>query len=86
MFGPGDSFVSPLTDLVRWLPVFPLAGVFVSVPLGAWQTLGFLMEMMPRPLVTRSQVDLMAIDSVASPECPGFANLGIEPRPIDSMW
>jgi hypothetical protein len=58
----------------------------VSVPVGAWQTLGFLMELMARPLVTRSQVELMAIDNVASPECPGLRSLGIEPRPIDSMW
>jgi uncharacterized protein YbjT (DUF2867 family) len=142
MFGPGDSFVTPLTDLVRRFPVFPLFGqgltrlqpvsvedvaeaiaraltapkadrvyelggpriytyrdlirtiadrggarpILVSVPRGAWETLGFLMEMMPRPLVTRSQVELMAIDNVASPECPGFGNLGMEPRPIDSMW
>jgi NADH dehydrogenase len=142
MFGPGDSFVTPLTDLVRRLPMFPLFGqgltrlqpvsvedvaeaiaraltapkpdrvyelagprvytyrdlirviadrvgarpVLVSVPRGAWQTLGFLVEMMPRPLITRSQVELMAIDNVASPECPGFGNLGMAPRPIDSMW
>jgi NADH dehydrogenase len=142
MFGPGDSLITPLTDLVRRLPVFPLFGrgltrlqpvsvgdvaeaiarvlaapkpervyelggpriytyrdlirtiadhvharpVLVSVPVGAWQTLGFLMELMARPLVTRSQVELMAIDNVASPECPGFSSLAIVPRSIDSMW
>jgi NADH dehydrogenase len=142
MFGPGDSFVTPLVDLLRRLPVFPLFGrgltmlqpasvedvaeaiaraliaeqpdrvyelggprvytygdllrtigdhvgaqpMLVPVPFGAWQTLGALMEMTPRPLVTRSQVELMAVDNVASPDFAGFRKLGIEPRPLESMW
>jgi uncharacterized protein YbjT (DUF2867 family) len=141
MFGPGDSFVAPLADLLRKSPVFPLFGrgltrlqpvsvedvaeaivraltspkpdpvyelggprvytyrdllrkiadhvgarpVLVPVAFGAWQTLGFLMELMPRPIVTRGQVELMAVDNVASAECPGFASLGMEPQAIDSM-
>jgi NADH dehydrogenase len=60
--------------------------VLVPVPFGAWQTLGFLMELTPRPIVTRGQVELMAVDNVASGQCVGFASLGIEPEPIDAMW
>lgn len=142
MFGPGDSFITPLTDLLRRLPVFPLFGrgltrlqpvsvedvaeaiarvltaphpdrlyelggprvytysevlrkvadrigtrpALLPVPFAAWQALGFVSEMMPRPPVTRSQVELMAVDNVASAQCPGFASLAIAPRPIDSLW
>ena len=40
-------------------------------------------EMLPRPPVTRNQVELMEIDSVVSLACPGFRDLGIEPQDID---
>jgi NADH dehydrogenase len=34
-------------------------------------------------MLTRNQVELMEIDTVASPEMPGFADLGISPRSIE---
>jgi uncharacterized protein YbjT (DUF2867 family) len=50
------------------------------VPFGAWRALALVAEMLPRPPITRTQVDLMTIDNVASPMCPGFSTLGIEPH------
>ena len=49
----------------------------VPVPFPMWQALAFTAEFLPQPPITRNQVDLMAIDNVASPSCPGFASLGI---------
>jgi NADH dehydrogenase len=139
MFGPNDSFLSPLTRLMRSLPVLPLFGrgetrlqpayvedvgeaiarifdapevdrpyelggprittyrdlletvghrigahpVLLPVPFPAWSALAFAAEMLPSPLITRNQVELMQVDTVASPDCPGFRDLGIEPRDID---
>ena len=139
MFGPGDAFLTPLTELMRTLPALPLFGagearlqpayvedvgeaiarifdtpatdapyelggpriytyrellkaigdrigrrpVLIPMPFAAWSTLAFMAEMLPRPPVTRNQVELMEIDSVASPACPGFRDLGIEPQDID---
>jgi NADH dehydrogenase len=57
--------------------------VLVPVPFAAWSMLGFVAEMLPSPLVTRNQVELMQVDTVASPAGPGFRDLGIEPRDID---
>jgi hypothetical protein len=41
--------------------------------------------MFPSPLLTRNQVELMQIDTVASPQMPGFAELGISPHSIEAI-
>jgi hypothetical protein len=50
-----------------------------------WHTLAFFAELLPEAPITRNQVELMAIDNVASPSCPGFAALGIEPHGIEKI-
>ena len=59
--------------------------VLVPVPFPVWSTLAFVAEMLPRPPVTRNQVELMRIDSVASPSMPGFGDLGISPHAIEPV-
>jgi hypothetical protein len=39
--------------------------------------------MLPEPPLTRNQVELMEVDTVASAGMPGFAALGIAPKPIE---
>ena len=39
-----------------------------------------------RPPITRNQIELMSIDNIASPACPGFGTLGIEPAGIEAVW
>jgi hypothetical protein len=41
--------------------------------------------MLPRPLITRNQVELMQVDTVASPEMPGFKELGITPVAVEEI-
>jgi uncharacterized protein YbjT (DUF2867 family) len=43
---------------------------------------GFL-EMLPKPLLTRDQVELLKSDSVVAEDAPGLADLGIEATPCD---
>jgi NADH dehydrogenase len=38
---------------------------------------------LPSPPITRNQLELMQIDTVVSPQLPGFAELGILPQPLD---
>jgi uncharacterized protein YbjT (DUF2867 family) len=57
--------------------------VLVPVPFAVWHAVGWVSEMLPRPPVTRNQVELMQIDNVASDEVPGFAELGIPPQPVE---
>jgi NADH dehydrogenase len=57
----------------------------VPVPFLAWRMLASVAEVMPAPPVTRNQVELMAVDNVASAARPGFGTLGIAPRGIDAV-
>jgi NADH dehydrogenase len=57
----------------------------VPMPFAAWQALAAVAEMLPNPPVTRNQIELMQVDTVASPGMPGFAELGIAPRPLEDV-
>jgi uncharacterized protein YbjT (DUF2867 family) len=140
MFGPDDSFLTPILTLLRRLPIYPMFGrgrtrlqpayvedvaeaiatalqraemraitfecggprvysyeellravaekaglkpVLIPLPFVAWHALAWSAEMLPRPPVTRNQVELMQVDNVSSPEMPGFEELGISPRAVE---
>ena len=142
MFGPDDAFLTPILELLRKLPVFPMFGrgltrlqpVYVGdvaeaiakalatpekraitfecggpriysyedllrvvardagldvrlvpMPFAVWHALGLMAEMFPNPPVTRNQIELMQVDNVASPHMPGFAELGISPRSLETV-
>jgi len=57
----------------------------IPIPFAAWHVLAWFAEMLPSPPVTRNQVELMQVDIVASPEVPGFGELGISPLSIEEM-
>jgi NADH dehydrogenase len=59
--------------------------VLVPVPFAAWRGLAQLAEILPNPPITRNQVELMMVDTVASPELPGLTKLGIAPRSVDAV-
>jgi uncharacterized protein YbjT (DUF2867 family) len=57
----------------------------VPVPFSLWHGVGFAAELLPAPPITRNQIDLMQIDNIAAPDAPGFATLGISPRPLEDL-
>jgi len=57
-----------------------LKPTLVPFPFAAWHALAWLSELHPRPPITHNQVELMQIDTIASPERPGLLNLGISPQ------
>ena len=57
----------------------------IPIPFAGWQALAWFAEMLPRPLITRNQVELMQVDTVASPEMPGFKELGITPVAVEEI-
>jgi uncharacterized protein YbjT (DUF2867 family) len=59
-----------------------LRPVLVPFPFAAWHVLARAAEILPRPPVTRNQVELMEVDTVTSPSVPGLRELGITPRPV----
>ncbi|TYL98415.1 complex I NDUFA9 subunit family protein [Bradyrhizobium rifense] len=62
-----------------------LAPLLIPIPFAIWHALAWACEILPRPPLTRNQVELMRIDSVSSPEMPGFAELGISPQSIEEI-
>jgi uncharacterized protein YbjT (DUF2867 family) len=59
-----------------------LRPTLVPFPFGAWHLLARVAEVLPRPPVTRNQVELMEVDTVTSASMPGLRELGITPRPV----
>ena len=62
-----------------------LAPILVPIPFAVWHALAWASEILPEPLLTRNQVELMQIDTVSSPEMPGFVELGISPYSVEAM-
>jgi uncharacterized protein YbjT (DUF2867 family) len=62
-----------------------LAPLLIPIPFAVWHALTWASEMFPGPLLTRNQVELMQIDTVSSPEMPGFIELGISPHSVDAI-
>ena len=58
-----------------------LRPVLLPFPFAGWHLLARVAEVLPRPPVTRNQVELMEVDTVTSASMPGLRELGITPRP-----
>ena len=52
-------------------------------PFAGWHALTWIAAMLPNPPLTRNQVELMQVDTVASPDMPGFRELGISSRSVE---
>ena len=76
------SYEELLRTIARAASVKPF---LVPVPFGVWHALAWVAEVLPGAPVTRNQVELMQVDTVASPSLPGFAELGISPRPMEAV-
>lgn len=60
-----------------------LSPVLMPFPFAGWHTLASIAELLPNPPLTRNQVELMKIDTVAAPGKPGFGELEISPHPVE---
>jgi uncharacterized protein YbjT (DUF2867 family) len=76
------SYQELLQTIARAANVKP---ILVPVPFAAWHGMAWVAEMLPGAPVTRNQVELMQIETVAAPGLPGFADLGISPRPMEEV-
>jgi uncharacterized protein YbjT (DUF2867 family) len=62
-----------------------LAPLLIPIPFAVWHALAWASEIVPGPPLTRNQVELMQIDTVSSPETPGFVELGISPHSVEAI-
>jgi len=54
--------------------------LLLPLPFSVWHGLARVGELLPRPPLARNQVELMQIDTVASPDVPGFESLDMSPQ------
>jgi NADH dehydrogenase len=76
------SYEKLLRSIAREAGLRPL---LIPIPFAAWHALAWVAEMLPNPPVTRNQVELMRIDNVASPDLPGFEELGVSPHSVEEI-
>ena len=57
--------------------------MLMRTPFALWDAVAGLAENLPRPPLTRNQVELMQIDTTASDNLSGFRELGISPRSLE---
>jgi NADH dehydrogenase len=62
-----------------------IAPRLIPIPFAVWHALTWAFEILPGPLLTRNQVELMEIDTVSSPQMPGFSELGITPHSVEAI-
>jgi uncharacterized protein YbjT (DUF2867 family) len=60
-----------------------LRPVLMRMPFVFWNAFASIAEMLPQRPLTRNQVELMQIDTIASQNLPGFRALGISPRSLE---
>jgi uncharacterized protein YbjT (DUF2867 family) len=60
-----------------------LRPVLMRMPFAFWHGVAGIAELLPRPPLTRNQVELMQITTTASERLPGFRALGISPRSLE---
>jgi uncharacterized protein YbjT (DUF2867 family) len=80
----GGPRVYSYEELLRTIArIAGLRPVLMHVPFAFWNALAGVAEMLPRPPLSRNQVELMQIDTAASERLPGFRALGISPRSLE---
>jgi uncharacterized protein YbjT (DUF2867 family) len=71
-------------ELMRYmLQVLGRRRLLVNLPFGIATLQARFLELLPEPLLTRDQVELLKRDNVVSPGMPGLEALGITPTPIE---
>jgi NADH dehydrogenase len=81
--GPGVYTLRELVSYtLRWIDKRRL---LLPIPFAVARLQARLFELLPSPLLTTGQVDLLRVDNVASGALPGFAALGIQPRTVEDI-
>jgi len=57
----------------------------IPVPFALWRVLARLAEILPHAPLTRGQIELMQVDSIAGAQTRGLDQLGIAPRSIEEI-
>jgi uncharacterized protein YbjT (DUF2867 family) len=80
----GGPRIYTFAELMRYmLQVLGRRRLLVNVPFGIATLQARFLELLPEPLLTRDQVELLKRDNVVSPGITGLEALGVTPTPIE---
>ncbi len=57
----------------------------IPIPYFLAEIQGSVLQMLPKPPITRDQVESLKRDNVLTGACPGLSELGIEPTPVEDV-
>ena len=84
IFELGGPDVYTFRELLQYLlDVLNRRRLLLNLPANIATIQARFMEFLPKPPLTRDQIALLASDNVVSPGAKGFAELGIEPTPLE---
>jgi NADH dehydrogenase len=88
--GQTYELAGPRTYTMRELVVFTLRlaakrRLLMTIPFAIADVLARLLEFLPSPPLTTSQVDLLKADNIAGGALPGFQDLGIDPEAVEEV-
>jgi NADH dehydrogenase len=81
--GPGVYTMRELVEMT--LRLIGRRRLLMPVPFAVATVQARLLELLPSPPLTTSQVDLLRTDNVVSGVLPGFRELGIEPKGVEEV-
>jgi len=58
---------------------------FLSIPFGVAKLMGFFMEWLPTPPLTRDQVTLLQTDNIVADDAQTLSDLGVTPRAVEMI-
>jgi NADH dehydrogenase len=84
IFELGGPDIYTFRELLQYLlDVLNRRRLLLNLPANIATIQARFMEFLPKPPLTRDQIALLASDNVVSPGAKGFAELGIEPTPLE---
>src|SRR5262249_60838041 len=57
----------------------------MEMPFAVWHAVAWGAALLPSPPITRSQIELMQVDTVQSPTLPGLSELGVCPHSLEDV-
>jgi len=81
--GPGVYSFRELMELM--MAHTKRSRVLVDIPFWMAEMQAMVLEMVPKPLLTRDQVELLRADNVVANDALGLAELGIEPSACEAV-
>lgn len=82
----GGPTVYSFKELLEYiLAVTGRKRLLLPLPFALAKLEAFFLQLLPKPLLTMDQVELLKVDNLPGGECPGLADLGVLPHTVEAI-